>query len=118
MRGFPCAVVVIPRRVIPEEKTVSYCCDCSFFYSSQSLLSNDSLANTPFLILGNKIDMPMAVSEGELRAALGLMETTGKDSRVDPGVRPIELFMCSIVRKRGYGDGFEWLSRHIKGTSS
>lgn len=30
----------------------------------QSLLSNESLASTPFLILGNKIDIPRAASEG------------------------------------------------------
>jgi GTPase SAR1 family protein len=44
---------------------------------SQALLSNESLAATPFLILGNKIDIPRAASEGELRASLGLMETSG-----------------------------------------
>jgi signal recognition particle receptor subunit beta len=60
----------------------------------QMLLATESLASTPFLILGNKVDMPHAASEGELRAALNIMETTGKEvTRVaaDGAVRPIEV---------------------------
>lgn len=36
-----------------------------------SLLSDDGLANVPFLVLGNKIDIPTASSEDELRCAAG-----------------------------------------------
>lgn len=82
-----------------------------------ALLSDVSLASVPFLILGNKIDIPYAASEEELRYHLGLMGITTGKGRVnlaESNVRPIEVFMCSIVRKMGYGDGFKWVSQYIK----
>ncbi|KAF2324006.1 hypothetical protein GH714_006124 [Hevea brasiliensis] len=82
-----------------------------------ALLSDEALANVPFLVLGNKIDIPYAASEDELRYHLGLTNFTtgkGKVNLGDSNVRPMEVFMCSIVRKMGYGDGFKWLSQYIK----
>jgi len=82
-----------------------------------ALLSDEALANVPFLVLGNKIDIPYAASEDELRYNLGLTNFTtgkGKVNLVDSNVRPLEVFMCSIVRKMGYGEGFRWLSQYIK----
>ena len=79
-------------------------------------MSTDSLANVPFLILGNKLDVSGVAQEAELRAQLGLHETTGKavtSLPKDSGVRPIELFMCSLLKRFGYGDGFKWLNAFI-----
>ncbi|KAJ1699290.1 hypothetical protein LUZ63_007802 [Rhynchospora breviuscula] len=82
-----------------------------------ALLSDESLATVPFLILGNKIDIPYAASEEELRYYLGLSNFTtgkGKVNLADSNVRPMEVFMCSVVRKMGYGEGFQWMSQYIK----
>jgi GTP-binding protein SAR1 len=62
------------------------------------------------------------VSEDDLRHALGLAQfTTGKGgagngggARLDSGIRPIEVFMCSVAKRMGYGDGFRWVSQYIK----
>ena len=58
-----------------------------------SLLSDDSLGSVPFLILGNKIDIPHASSEEELRHCLGLPNYTtgkGKVNLEATNMRPIE----------------------------
>ncbi|XP_026431727.1 GTP-binding protein SAR1A-like isoform X2 [Papaver somniferum] len=91
-------------------------CDGERFTESKTeldaLLDDESLETVPFLVLGNKIDMPQAVPELDLYFNL---YTTGK-GKIDlagSDVRPIEVFMCSVVRKLGYGDGFEWLSQYL-----
>ncbi|CAH0558856.1 unnamed protein product [Brassicogethes aeneus] len=81
-----------------------------------SLLTDETLSNCPVLILGNKIDLPGAASEDELRNFYALFgQTTGKGkvARSDLAGRPLELFMCSILKRQGYGEGFRWLAQYI-----
>ena len=78
------------------------------------LLAQEELAHVPFAVLGNKIDLPGAASEQELRIQLNLVDTFGKDNFDNPsGIRPVELFMCSVSKKIGYTDAFNWISHFI-----
>ncbi|KAF6716486.1 Inorganic pyrophosphatase [Oryzias melastigma] len=81
-----------------------------------ALLTDETIANIPVLILGNKIDRPEAISEDALRGVFGLHgHTTGKGnvSLKELNLRPLEVFMCSVLKRQGYGDGFRWLSQYI-----
>ncbi|XP_035670267.1 GTP-binding protein SAR1b-like [Branchiostoma floridae] len=81
-----------------------------------SLLTDEQIANAPVLILGNKIDKPGAASEEELRQWFGLHgQTTGKGTVPlhELNTRPVELFMCSVLKRQGYGEGFRWLAQYI-----
>lgn len=77
------------------------------------LLTQEELSMVPFLILGNKVDIPEAYGEEGLREELQLRRTTGKSAAAPEGVRGIELFMCSVVNKYGFAEGFQWLSKHL-----
>ena len=79
-----------------------------------ALMTDDSLADVPILVLGNKIDVPQAASEEELRAYMGLRETYGKSgSGSQTSGRPLEVFMCSVLRGQGFKDGFQWFAQFL-----
>ncbi|CAB3406165.1 unnamed protein product [Caenorhabditis bovis] len=82
----------------------------------ESLLQDEQVATAPILILGNKIDKPNALSEDQLKWQLNIQHLcTGKGdvSRNELASRPMEVFMVSVLRRHGYGDGFRWLSQYI-----
>ena len=81
-----------------------------------ALLAIEELNKVPFAILGNKIDVQHptpAISEDELRQVMGLYQTTGKGKVPLENTRPIEVFMCSVVKRQGYREAFQWLSQYV-----
>ncbi|KAI6176261.1 hypothetical protein M3Y97_00779300 [Aphelenchoides bicaudatus] len=81
-----------------------------------SLLNDEQVASAPVLVLGNKIDKQNAFSEEHLKYYLGISQaTTGKQqiARSELSSRPMEVFMCSVLRRQGYGEGFRWLSQYL-----
>lgn len=106
-------------------------------------MTDETIGNVPILILGNKIDKPEAISEEKLREMFGLYgQTTGKVTQgtsvsaprancceitficdvlflqgniplKELNTRPLEVFMCSVLKRQGYGEGFRWLSQYI-----
>ena len=73
----------------------------------ENILNSPELANIPIAILGNKIDKPGAVPEEQLRDEIDFNGIIAKDNR------PIEIFMCSIVKKIGYSKAFEWVANFL-----
>ncbi|EFX77336.1 hypothetical protein DAPPUDRAFT_247913 [Daphnia pulex] len=73
-----------------------------------SLLADEQLGHCPILVLGNKIDRPGAASEEKLRVYFELHNTTGKGKtpRSQLSSRPLELFVCSVLKRQGYGEVF------------
>jgi GTP-binding protein SAR1 len=82
----------------------------------ESLLSDEQLAACPILLLGNKIDKQGAAGEGEIRQMFNLHGKTsgqGNVPRDSLRSRPMELFMCSVKQREGYGEAFRWLSQYL-----
>ena len=79
-----------------------------------NLLAAPELANVPFVIMGNKIDKEGAVSKEGLKSSLGIVRTSGLGAPpTQRDNQPIEVFMCSVVKRAGYADGFRWLSNYL-----
>jgi len=81
------------------------------------LLDEQALCDVPFVIIGNKIDIPTAASEDELRNKIGLHNhLTFRRDLQNRGnkLRPVELFMVSVVKRMGYDEAFQWLAQFLK----
>ncbi|CAH2276820.1 GTP-binding SAR1b [Pelobates cultripes] len=81
-----------------------------------ALMTDESITGAPILVLGNKIDRPEAISEERLLHSFGIYGLTtgkGKVPLKQLNSRPLEVFMCSILKRQGYGEGFRWLSQYI-----
>ena len=79
----------------------------------QHLLRDEQLQHVPVLILGNKIDHEKATSEDFIRSYFELYGVTTGRERTDDVQRPVELFMTSVKKREGYGQGFRWLSNFM-----
>lgn len=81
----------------------------------RSIMDSKQFADFPILILANKIDLPSAVPVEKVCEALHIQDKlTGKEgAKLPAGMRPLEVFPCSVINKEGYGPGFEWLSKYV-----
>ena len=91
------------------------------------LMETESLKHVPFAILGNKIDIPTACSDEELRSFLQVPMSynynyqqggggggSNQYAYRPNGGAPIEVFMVSLVNKMGYSAAFKWISEVLK----
>ncbi|KAL7390396.1 hypothetical protein ABVT39_020421 [Epinephelus coioides] len=111
------------KNYLPAINGIVFLVDCADFTrlaeskaELDALMTDETIGNVPILILGNKIDRPEAISEEKLREIFGLYgQTTGKGTipMKELNTRPLEVFMCSVLKRQGYGDGFRWLSQYI-----
>lgn len=80
-----------------------------------AIIVHPLLQSAKIVVLGNKIDLGKAMSEGELVDALGLNEQresrdgSGSGSMGGCGGDRVRVYMCSIVHKMGYGEALQWL---------
>ncbi|KAJ8266874.1 hypothetical protein GJAV_G00135680 [Gymnothorax javanicus] len=111
------------KNYLPAINGIVFLVDCADFSrlaeskaELDALMSDETIKKVPILILGNKIDRPEAISEEKLRELFGLYgQTTGKGNvpKDEMEMRPLEVFMCTVVKRQGYGEGFRWLSHYI-----
>ena len=80
------------------------------------IIDSAELAKVPIVVLGNKIDIPNAASEDDFRMAFNLQAhmCSGLKANKDPNQRPIEVFMCSVLKRMGFREGFQWLGQFLE----
>lgn len=87
----------------------------------KKVFETESLRHVPIAVLGNKIDIPTACSEEELRSFLQIpisynynMNQGGQNWSYRPGGGPVDVFMCSLLNKMGYSAAFKFISDVLK----
>eukprot|EP00442_Polarella_glacialis_P028759 CAMPEP_0115113196 /NCGR_PEP_ID=MMETSP0227-20121206/41183_1 /TAXON_ID=89957 /ORGANISM="Polarella glacialis, Strain CCMP 1383" /LENGTH=224 /DNA_ID=CAMNT_0002513091 /DNA_START=70 /DNA_END=744 /DNA_ORIENTATION=- len=68
------------------------------------LMKEPLLAAVPLAVLAQKVDISGAASEDEFKSAMGLSSTQE---------RPVNIFMCSVVERRGYADAIRWIQEFL-----
>ena len=89
--------------IISVKSNIVYLHSFIIFLEFNKLITNSQLNQIPILVLGNKIDLPQACSEEELKDILGIEDYESN----------LKLFMCSIINKYNIGNAFQWLSSKI-----
>ncbi|XP_050647757.1 GTP-binding protein SAR1a-like [Macaca thibetana thibetana] len=89
------------------------CADLSYLMESKvelnALMTDETISNVPIFILGNKIDRTDTINAEKLREIFELYgQTTGKGNVTlkELNVHPVEVFMCSALKRQGYREGF------------
>nr|XP_037847333.1 GTP-binding protein SAR1a-like [Chlorocebus sabaeus] len=89
------------------------CADHSYLMESKvelnALMTDETISNVPILILANKIDRTDTINAEKLREIFELYgQTTGKGNVTlkELNVRPMEVFMCSALKRQVYREGF------------
>ena len=110
------------REYFPKIDAIVYMIDAadpSRFQESRAeferIMNTPEIGRVPVLVLGNKIDKNGAVSEDELRLALGLAQQMpfGLQKVEAVNGKPVEVFMCAITKKTGFAEGFKWLTKYV-----
>jgi GTP-binding protein SAR1 len=73
-----------------------------------AILLAEETATCPIMILGNKIDKYHVAGEEEIISYFNL-----KSFLTNREKRQVSLFMCSILKGEGYGEGFRWLASQL-----
>ncbi|MGH0166485.1 UNVERIFIED_CONTAM: hypothetical protein FKN15_072596 [Acipenser sinensis] len=100
------------KNYLPAINGIVFLVDCADLFrlaesktELDALVTDETVGNVPILVLGNKIDRPEAISEERLRE--------GNVPLKELNTRPLEVFMCSVLKRQGYGEGFRWLAQYI-----